>query len=104
MELRTYHCTDYSRKKASRYIILKIFFKKSPPKFFQAPYRGRAKIPLYLENFRAFGPVNGRNFLPSTLPVARKMVENGINDRKIGHFPPSKCRKNQRQNPGGGVL
>jgi hypothetical protein len=33
-----------------------------------------------------------------------KMVENGINDRKIGHFPPSKCRKNQRQNPGGGVL
>lgn len=30
MELRTYHCTDYSRKKASRYIILKIFFKKSP--------------------------------------------------------------------------
>ncbi|EFQ07323.1 hypothetical protein HMPREF9436_01147 [Faecalibacterium cf. prausnitzii KLE1255] len=46
MELRTYHCTDYSRKKASRYIILKIFFKKSPLNFFRPP-TGEGQKSLY---------------------------------------------------------
>ncbi|UVY24250.1 MAG: hypothetical protein [Bacteriophage sp.] len=56
------------------------------------------------------------------MPVALKTVEYGRKDRKIGLFQPSKCpkipdksgenglksrqnaEKNQRQNPGGGIL
>ena len=77
------------------------FPEKIPPNFFRPPLRGSAKKPLYLENFRAFGPVSGRIFLPSTLPVARKMVEKGRKDRKIGLFQPSKSpkiREKSRQN------
>jgi hypothetical protein len=69
------------------------FPEKIPPNFFRPPLRGSAKKPLYLENFRTFGPVSGRIFLPSTLPVARKMVEKGRKDRKIGLFQPSKQPK-----------
>jgi hypothetical protein len=63
--------------------------------------------------------VNGKNFLPSTLPVARKLAEKGRKGRKIGLFQPSKSPKireksrqnspnpgkmteKQRQNTGGG--